>query len=534
MRSLSLPATANLDDVSAADAVRVFVDRARLVLPEFELDAANAATVATICRRLDGIALAIELAAARVTMLSVFDIAERLGDRFRLLTGGSSGRQQTLLATMQWSEELLEPAQQRLLHRLAVFAGGCTLKAATAVAQAADDYEALALLTALHDKSLLAVERGAENGRPPRYSMLETVRQYALQRLEQTGEAEATRTRHAGFFLALAEEASPHLRGPQQSAWMARLRDEQENLVAAMAWCTAGHCEPQWSLRLTAATGWYWVFNDVELGCRLALEALQHDRSATDSVARCRTLLDLASMYMYRGRGKDGLPHAHEALAVAQRLQDTERQALALNAIGFCLKPDDTEAALHHFTQARDLAQAAGHTMPLASALNNIATFDWAGGRLAAAAAGLRQALHLSRARGDTRVALIELHNLVRVQVDAGEHDEARACAIEAEQLVREVAEDALRFDLLEVVACLASSRGEHEVAARFLGAGAQQLEDAGYRRPREDVEQLTRLSALSRQALGDTAFERAQAAGRALDLREAMLELRRWLEGAA
>ncbi|MGH6623754.1 MAG: ATP-binding protein, partial [Burkholderiaceae bacterium] len=163
VRSLSLPATADVDDVRAADAVSVFVDRARLATPDFEVDAGNADTLLQICRQLDGIALAIELAAARVTMLSVFDIAARLEDRFRLLTGGSSpvARRQTLLATMQWSHDLLDPAEQRLLRELAVFAGGCTLEAAAAIARTSDEYEALALLTALHDKSLLLVERGA-------------------------------------------------------------------------------------------------------------------------------------------------------------------------------------------------------------------------------------------------------------------------------------------------------------------------------------------------------------------------------------
>ena len=244
VRSLSLPATTEVGDVRAADAVCVFVDRARLAQPEFEIDAGNAGAVLQICRRLDGIALAIELAAARVTVLSVFDIAARLKDRFRLLTGGSSpvARQQTLLATMQWSYDLLTPAEQRLLRELSVFAGGCTLEAAAKIAQAADDYEVLGLLTALHDKSLLLVERGAgtdTRGRP-RYRMLETVRQYAQQRLSESGEVDAVHARHAEFFLALAEAAAPHMRGPQQSLWMARLHEEHENLVAAMTWCAQG------------------------------------------------------------------------------------------------------------------------------------------------------------------------------------------------------------------------------------------------------------------------------------------------------
>ncbi len=166
VRSLSLPASAALPAVQGAESVRVFVDRARLALPDFEVDAGNAASIAEICRRLDGIALAIELAAARVTMLPLDEIAARLDDRFRLLTGGNRAlpRHQTLQAAMQWSYEQLPAPEQRMLRQVSVFAGGWTLQAAAEVAQTADEYEALTLLTALHDKSLLAVDREVSGG----------------------------------------------------------------------------------------------------------------------------------------------------------------------------------------------------------------------------------------------------------------------------------------------------------------------------------------------------------------------------------
>jgi predicted ATPase/DNA-binding winged helix-turn-helix (wHTH) protein len=542
VHSLSLPATVEVDDVRAADAVCVFVDRARLALPEFEVDATNAGAVLQICRQLDGIALAIELAAARVTMLSVFDIAARLEDRFRLLTGGSSpvARQQTLLATMQWSYDLLTPAEQRLLRELAVFAGGCTLEAATAIARAADEYAALALLTALHDKSLLLVERGAgtdtTSGRP-RYRMLETVRQYAQDRLRESGELENVQRRHAEFFLAMAEAAAPHLRGPQQSLWMARLHEENENLVAAITWCTQepSTADPDYGLRLTAATSTYWLFNDVELGCRLALDALQSKRAAADSAARLHTLLGLAAMRMHGGRRDEGLPHAHEALAIARRLGAVEMQAIALGCIGNCVRPDGgEEQARSYHTQARDLAQAHGCARPLAAALNNLATIDFRHGVLEPAERGFRQALHIARGRGDTRSALIFLHNLVRVQVAARKHEGAHACAVEAEALLRGVGEDVLKLELLEVSAGLASSRGEHALAARFWGVATQRYVDAGYRRPPEDQAQLERLSAESRRAMGDSAFEQAEAAGRALAPETALVELGQWLQHRA
>ena len=215
VRSLSLPATTDLDEMQRSEAVRLFVDHARLVLPDFAVDERNAAAIAEICRRLDGIALAIELAAARVRVLSVDEIRVRLDDRFRLLTGGNRAmpRHQTLHATMQWSHDHLTSREQRLFRRLAVFAGGCTLPAAVDVAgDAADEYDALECLTALHDKSLLMVDRDTQA--QPRYRMLETVRQYAEERLNEAGEGDEVRNRHLLHYVALGERAAPDLNGP--------------------------------------------------------------------------------------------------------------------------------------------------------------------------------------------------------------------------------------------------------------------------------------------------------------------------------
>ena len=537
VRAMSLPATSQLSAICDADAVRLFADRARLSVPEFEITADNAPSVADICRRLDGIALAIELAAARVPLLSPSDISARLNDRFRLLTASSVAvtRQQTLAATMQWSYDQLQPAEQQMLRWLAAFAGGCTLDAAATFVRTGDEYEALALLTALHDKSLLMVERGADGVTRPRYQMLETVRQYARERLDECGESDAALARHAQHFLAFAESAAPHMNGPEESLWMARLHVERENLAAAMSWCNdqRSAADPSWGVRLAAATSKYWLFNEIELGCRLALAALERDRSSGDTAARFQTLRGLAGMRMHRGRGEDGLPHARAALALAERAGVVEWQAVALNAIGTCLSTAgiDEGAAVQHFEQVRELAQQCSNTDVLSSALNNIAAIDFRYGRHDSAQRGFRQALHVARGAGNVRSALIFLHNLVRVSVAARRHADAHAYAVEAEQLLCGVGENVLKLELLEVVAGLASSRGEHEVAARFWGFSCHRYTDEGYRRPIEDEAQLARLSASSRQAIGDAAFEAAEAAGRALDLDSAMRELKQWLD---
>jgi predicted ATPase/DNA-binding winged helix-turn-helix (wHTH) protein len=218
VQQMSLPATHDLAAMDASEAVRLLLDRARLATPDLQLNEGNAPVVADICRRLDGIALAIELAAARTTMLSFEAIRDRLDDRFRLLSGGRRAlpRHQTLLATMQWSYELLSPDEQHMFRHLAVFSGGSTLSSAACVAGSADEYEALQVLTRLHDKSLLQVDR--DGLAQPRYRMLETVRQYAQERLQDAGEGEAARDRHLAYFVALAEQAEAESTGPAEGA----------------------------------------------------------------------------------------------------------------------------------------------------------------------------------------------------------------------------------------------------------------------------------------------------------------------------
>ena len=255
--------------------------------------------------------------------------------------------------------------------------------------------------------------------------------------------------------------------------------------------------------------------------------------SDADDAARFKTQQTLASMHMHRGQGAAGLPHAQEALAIAERLGHAEWQALALGTIGSCMDTGggDDEAALHHYRRARDLARASDSAVPLAAALNNIANIEFRQGQLQSAAEGFRQALQVSRASGDVRLTLIELHNLMRVLVAARDHDAARECAIESELMLRGVEEHALKLELLEVAGGLASSRNEHLFAARLWGSTLQRYHDLGYTRPRQDEALLQHRLTQSRHALGDTAFAAAEAAGEALEVDAAMIELRQWLE---
>lgn len=533
VRSLSLPSSADPGAVQAAEAVRVFVDRAQLARPDFEVDDDNAAPVADICRRLDGIALAIELAAARVTMLPLADIAARLDDRFRLLTGGSRAlpRHQTLHAAMQWSYELLAPAEQRMLRQMAVFADGWTLGAAAEVAQTQDEYEALALLSALHDKSLLVVDREVVGGRP-RYRMLETVRQHALERLHECGEGEAARGRHVAHFIAMAEEAEAQVRGPEQDRWMGRFKQEHENLVAALAWCGEGALDAQVGLRLATATAYYWHWNSVELGDRLTRAVLARDRAAAPTAARAGTLLSLARTAEFRGRYDEALGFAQQALAVARQLDSPRHLARALSTVGSALGNLDRAApALQTMQEALALARQLDDGVLLFTLLNNIASHQHRAGQLDDAERCYREALDLARRHVGRVGTVVLLDNLIRLLVARGKLGEARQFALECLPLARG---EKVAVDLLEATVGLASRSGDHAIAARFWGAADRQLLAWGYRHEPGELEHVAPLLAASRRAIGDAAFAAAEASGRALTFDQAMVELAQWLQGAA
>lgn len=254
-------------DVTASTAVQLFVDRARSAVPDFELRDDDAAAVAEVCRRLDGIPLAIELAAARVPALPVGELAKRMGDRFTLLTTGprtAEARQRTLRATVDWSYRLLTEPERVLLRRLSVFRGSWTLDAAQAVA-GGDPLEPPALvdlLGRLVDRSLVVPERTVADGDAgPRYHLLETIRAYAHERLLESGEEERAARAHVGYLTALAEQAEAELRGDGQARWLRRLALERNDIDAALSWCTEhAVSEPDAGLRLVGALGWYWYF----------------------------------------------------------------------------------------------------------------------------------------------------------------------------------------------------------------------------------------------------------------------------------
>ena len=537
VRSLSLPASTDLDEMLRSEAVRLFVDHAQLALPDFAVDERNAAAIAEICRRLDGIALAIELAAARVRVLSVDEIRARLDNRFRLLTGGNRAmpRHQTLHATMQWSHDLLTAPERRLFRRLAVFAGGCTLTAATAVSgDATDEYDTLERLTALHDKSLLLVDRDTQA--QPRYRMLETVRQYAQERLNEAGEGDDARNRHLLHYVTLAERAAPDLCGPRQGEWYGTLWREQENLVAAHAWCAHAPQGGEHALRLTASLVRYWsATSQCAGGYRLAESALDLTAGDPDSTERGRAL-NATSYFLGRmGRYDVALSCAERSLAIGRALDDAGAIAKALTGVGMALATAGQPArALVAYEEAIVVARSENNGHSLSVALNGMAEVHRELGNFGDAEAFYEQSITLARAQGNARGTAIGLGNLASLLIATGQLDRARPVLAESMTLGSGIGSKAMVECQLDVVAALAAASASHSTAARLHGVAVARMRESETRHDPVDEAFIAGWMARSREAIGAAAFDAAEAEGKALGYDAAMAERDRWLRAAA
>ena len=361
--SLSLPSeltTEPVEAVAQSDAVRLFIERAVKVRPNFVVNAANAPAIAQICHDLDGIPLAIELAAARARVLAVEQIAAALGDRFRLLTGGARSampRQQTLRASVDWSHELLGDAERLLFRRLAVFAGGWTLDTVEEVCggDGLDPMAILDLLTSLVDKSLVVVD---EHDSSMRYRLLETVRQYAFDRLSEAGELAAARDRHRDTYLARAERIAPHLEAAGQSAWLDALDADAANFAAALD--HAASTDGERALRLCVAlTVWWKLRGRFELADAAYVRALDQAPEQPSGI-RARVLWARGYLLVYGGRFDEAVASELEALEMAQSLQEASTAARALDVLGTMQMFPDPVGAREGLEQARELARASG------------------------------------------------------------------------------------------------------------------------------------------------------------------------------
>jgi predicted ATPase/class 3 adenylate cyclase len=491
------------------EGVTFFVARARAHRPDFAADAA----IPEICRRLDHLPLALELAAARVKSLTPDQILERLQRRLPLLTTGARdlpARQRTLRATIEWSHDLLRPDEQHLFAWLAVFRGGCTLAVAEQVADADLD-----TLQTLVDKSVL-------RHRDDRFWMLETIREYAAERLEALGEVEEIGRRHAEHYLALAEEAEPHLRSGNPTAWLARLDPELDNLRAAFDHLAAAG-ETQLVLRLVGALPhFWWLRGHVLEGRRRAEDALAADEQPTR--ARARALNAAAHLASLTGDRALERRRLEEALALHDALGDERGAALSRYNLATILVDDrQFETAREHAQRSLAEFEALGDKHYTLNARRFLAWMNAELGDIERFRELTEQNLELARAHGNKRIEARALGALCMLALDEGRPDDARVLLEESFRIDRElgfsifVAIDLVRF------AAISLARGDGGTAARLIARADALREELGVALELWAANERERTLASVRSALEEAAFAQAWEEGRRLSLDEAV-----------
>ena len=475
---LSLPdeGARSPEQLLGSEAGRLFVERARAARSVFQLTEETVPAVVRICRRLDGIPLALELAAARIRVLAPSQISERLDDTFRLLTEGGRTtipRHRTLRAAIDWSYDLLSEDEALFLLRLSVFRGSFSLSAAEEVCAepgadgAPDPYRVLDLIERLVERSLVEVQeaRGSVV-----YRLLETVRQYAEGRLEEAGEADALRERHARFFMGRVLEAEPFLTGVHRREWVDRLGRDLDNLRQVLAW-SRDH-DPEMYLEVSGALCWFWFSSRYWAEGRRWLEgALRLSGPSDRSRCRGRVLFAAGVLACLQGRPREATGHLEESVAIARESGDPRSEAYALNYLGMALiqegKPEGEapiRAAMAWFREAEEL-----YGLRLALLLQ--ASLAMAHGRQEEAAAFAREGVEVARAFGQDRELGVALHVLGVVAFEEGRHDRVLELLRESLECFRRDPFDLFIARSLELAGSIEALRGNHPRALRLIGA---------------------------------------------------------------
>ncbi len=549
------------------DAVRLFVDRAVATTPGFTVTRENAPAVARICHQLDGIPLAIELAAARVKVLAVEQIAARLDDRFRLLTGGSRvvlPRQQTLRAAIDWSYDLLSETERGLFRRLSVFAGGWTMEAAEGICTGAgvEASNVLDLLTQLVDKSLVVVERSEGEAR---HHMLETVRQYSVDRLMESDEAADVRTRHLNWYVAMVEGAYPDLlesRSRRREATLKRLQTEHDNLRGALAWSLQKNAEA--GLALAGAVGQFWNASNQYAEGRAWLTTVLGRTKRIPSLARARALRYAGLLAWVQGEYHEAAVLSEEGLTLARQMHHKEHTAGLLYVLGVANRDaGNYERAARLLEEGQDLYQELGDTenaadimrhrgrlaanqgdYPLASALLERAldlyreTGSKSGIAYTLLQLGvvrryqrdhpqavdlLEKSLAIFRGLGRTEGVVHALNGLARILRLTGQHERALRLYVESLTLSRACGVKLAIQGCFYGMASVNASRGQPERAARLFAAAEVLRGGIGYALPAHDRDEYAGTVTAIRATMGDVAFATAWAEGRAMTLEQAI-----------
>ncbi len=531
---LSLPRGTGAAEVAACDAVRLFVRQADLVSPGFAVTPTNAADIAAICQHLDGLPLAIELAASRIKLLPPRALLARLGEDLGLATTdvGRPERQQTLRATIAWSYDLLTPDLAQAFRLMAVFTGGCELTALAAVAapddSAAAGRDPLQLAAGLLDVSLITVTEGVTG--EPRLAMLETVREYALARLDQAGDLDQAQRRHAEYFAAFAERATEQLNGPAQLVALDQLEAEHRNLLAALSWSLAAAlADPSGGrislgLRLVQALAPFWYqHGHTAEGRRWLQQAIV--LTADDAGAPLARMAHWLGMLLFQqDELRAALALFERSLAIWRELGEEAEQVRELNSLGGThLHLGHLDSARALLTDSATIARRIGSQAGLGVALANLGQVESAAGNRERAAELLREALVLQQERGDLmRVAIIQ-QTLAVDSLYAGRVGEARKLLAASLDYVVSSGDTEFLIDALELAAAIAAQVGDCGQAARLTGAAAAIRQEAGMPASQPDAATLEHFLAPARAAAAPGDWDTGLAAGRALTQQQAV-----------
>jgi predicted ATPase/Tfp pilus assembly protein PilF len=500
---LSLPEPGesfHVEEVSRYEAVSLFAERARSIRPDFTLTSDNMGAVVEICRMLDGLPLAIELAAARIKILSPQMMAARLDShlpgshgRLKLLTGGGRdlpARQQTLRATIEWSYDLLSDEERKLFRRLSVFIKGAPFEGVEEIAAVSNDNtgdksdtpDVLDTVSSLVSKSLLRQLQGRDG--ETRFGMLSSIREYGLERLGESGEEEAVRSQHAHFYMALAEEAEPHLRDSQQVAWLRRLETEHENLQSALGWALQ-RGEAETGLRLAGALWRFWYIKSyLTEGRNWLLQLLKLPEGPTPIVVRAKAMNGAGSLIYNQGDYDLAESLHEECLQIARGTGDQQAMAGALNNLGLIAKArNNYDHAYALFEQALETNRAIGNRSWEAINLNNLGNVRYDQGDYSAARALQEQSVAVFTVLGDSWGMAMSLADLGRVNFELGDYATARDLYGRSLALQRDLGDKRNTADTLNKLGVVVLNQSDYAEAHDLFEQSLSIFQDLGDKR---------------------------------------------------
>ena len=508
------------------ESVALFMQRAQAVVPNFALSDEDAPSVAEICVRLDGLPLAIELAAARVKLFGPQALLSQIESRFTTLGDGPRGlseRQRTLRGAIDWSYELLDDPEKKLFTRLSVFQGGRTIEAVEQVCCDDLPIDVLDGLESLWNKNLLRLEEGPEG--EPRFTMLETIHEYALERLREGGEAENMHRRHAEYFTALAEQAEPHTRGGrEQMRWLRRLEADHDNLRAMYRWSIKSD-EVEMELRLAGSLGHFWWrqghFAEGQQWSARALELIEGESLEL----RARVYSAAGRVFFYLDEPVACKRVLTEALALYEELGSRREIGWAHIHLMMPLagEPDEFEQAMAHFEEGLALLREVDDQAGIAQAFTNLGEQTRLQGDLPRAKQAYEESLSIAREIGDELREAIALINLGLIDQHEGEADRAQVLFMESLTLALEIRHIVLQVDALAYLASAVGASGHSKHAARLFGAAEVLYDTYGFSHQATDLPEWERSRDNVRQQLGEVTFETAWAEGQAMTLDEAI-----------